>query len=230
MGSLLNPIDPDDEDRDWIRELWRFELARALGGNLSAPGWLERPAVGRITISKPTTREPFQELNAGKPFAEQIKPFNFLLTCQVASFGHPADVDPEHFQLIAPWEPDRADGWSSSGSTSIQTRARPTGSTPKLHSAWRASPKSLATATFSASTASIRSQRACHRMGNRLAGMQTGCWRDALCRGRRIIHIGKESNELEDIQAGTVHDPDEVLNEHVREMSGENLSRQFFRK
>ena len=34
---------------------------------------------------------------------------------------------------------------------------------------------------------------------------------------RRIIHIGKESNELEDIQAGTVHDPDEVLNEYVRE-------------
>ena len=33
----------------------------------------------------------------------------------------------------------------------------------------------------------------------------------------RIIHIGKESNELEDIRAGTVHDPDEVLNEHVRE-------------
>lgn len=31
----------------------------------------------------------------------------------------------------------------------------------------------------------------------------------------RIVHIGKEANELDDAQAGTVHDTREVLNEHV---------------
>jgi len=45
-------------------------------------------------------------LNAGKKYADQIKPFNFLLACHVKQFGHPPDVDPEHFHLIASYEPD----------------------------------------------------------------------------------------------------------------------------
>lgn len=33
----------------------------------------------------------------------------------------------------------------------------------------------------------------------------------------RLVHVGKESNELEDKQAGVVHDPEEAINEHVAE-------------
>ena len=40
------------------------------------------------------------KFNESKPYCDQIKPFNFLLTCHVKQFGHPPGVDPEHFHLI----------------------------------------------------------------------------------------------------------------------------------
>jgi hypothetical protein len=48
----------------------------------------------------------FEALNVGKSYAEQIKPFNFLLTAHVIPFGHPEGVDPEKFHLITPYESD----------------------------------------------------------------------------------------------------------------------------
>jgi hypothetical protein len=47
-----------------------------------------------------------KRLNIRKKYANQLKPFNFLLTCQVKQFGHPLSVDPERFHLIAPYETD----------------------------------------------------------------------------------------------------------------------------
>ena len=44
--------------------------------------------------------------NAGKTYAEQIKPFNFLLTAHVIPFGYPEGVDPETFHLITPYDSD----------------------------------------------------------------------------------------------------------------------------
>jgi hypothetical protein len=44
----------------------------------------------------------FADFNAGKRYSEQIKPFNFLLTCHVAPLGHPIGVDPVRFHLITP--------------------------------------------------------------------------------------------------------------------------------
>ncbi|MGB9650707.1 MAG: hypothetical protein WCB01_02800, partial [Candidatus Cybelea sp.] len=49
---------------------------------------------------------PLAKLNAGKAYAQQIKPFNFILSCHVAPFGHPVGADPERFHLIAPYESD----------------------------------------------------------------------------------------------------------------------------
>ena len=48
----------------------------------------------------------FAYLNEGKRYADQIKPFNFLLPRHVNQFGHPIGADPERFHLIAPYESD----------------------------------------------------------------------------------------------------------------------------
>jgi hypothetical protein len=48
----------------------------------------------------------FESLNAGKPYSDQIKPFNFLLTAQVIPFGHPVGVDPEKFHLFTQYDSD----------------------------------------------------------------------------------------------------------------------------
>ena len=57
-------------------------------------------------MSSPEVMKPLKALNAGKPYAEQIKPFNFILSCHVPPLGHPVGADPKRFHLIAPYESD----------------------------------------------------------------------------------------------------------------------------
>lgn len=61
---------------------------------------------GQNTVSSPEVLRPLAKLNAGKSYAQQIKPFNFILSCHVAKLGHPSHADPERFHLIAPYERD----------------------------------------------------------------------------------------------------------------------------
>ena len=52
--------------------------------------WLDRPAVTRISAASAAALRPFiASYNAGRPYAEQIKPFNFILCVHVAPFSHP---------------------------------------------------------------------------------------------------------------------------------------------
>jgi len=77
-----------------------------------------------VTIGKPRTLEPFEALNADKPYAERIKPFNFLLTAHLPQFVAPPEgEDPQRFQLVAPWEPD-ASKWLELLGEQVQNRLR----------------------------------------------------------------------------------------------------------
>lgn len=67
------------------------------------------PAVGRVSVSSPAVMRSLAKFNAGKSYCDQIKPFNFLLTCYVKQLGHPPGVDPEHFHLIALYSTDPKD-------------------------------------------------------------------------------------------------------------------------
>ena len=106
LGHLLNPTDPESDDRGWIAQAWLAIVRRSLGLPTKPLGFEKRVAVGRITVSSPKVMRPLTALNAGKPYAEQIKPFNFILSCHVAKLGHPIGADPERFHLIAPYETD----------------------------------------------------------------------------------------------------------------------------
>ena len=106
LGHLLNPTDPESEDREWIAHAWRNIIRRALGLPTQALDFEKSPAVSRTTVSSPAVIRPLAKLNEGKSYGDQIKPFNFLLTCHVKALGHPVGTDPEHFHLIAPYEND----------------------------------------------------------------------------------------------------------------------------
>ena len=41
----------------------------------------QRPTIGRVSISSPAVMRPLATLNEGKPYGQQLKPFNFMLTC-----------------------------------------------------------------------------------------------------------------------------------------------------
>jgi hypothetical protein len=106
LGHLLNPTDPENEDREWIAQAWTNINLKVLGLPTETLAFKDLPAVGRVSISSPAVMRPLAQLNEGKRYADQIKPFNFLLTCHVKRFGHPVGSDPEHFHLIAPYESD----------------------------------------------------------------------------------------------------------------------------
>ena len=106
LGHLLNPTDPDSEDREWIAMAWENIIRRALKLLTKPLSFENLPAVGRITVSSPAVVRPLTQFNSGKDYAAQIKPFNFLLTCHVIPFGHPPGIDPQKFHLIAPYQPD----------------------------------------------------------------------------------------------------------------------------
>ena len=106
LGHLLNPSDPTGDDRSWIAQAWLGIVRRSLGLTTEPLPFADRVALGQITVSSPDVLRPLAKLNAGKAYGQQIKPFNFILTCHVAPYGHPADADPERFHLIAPYETD----------------------------------------------------------------------------------------------------------------------------
>ena len=111
LGHLMNPIDPKREDRRWIAAAWLAMVRRSLGLPTRPLRFDRRAAVGRITVSSPAMLRPLKGLNIGKSYADQIKPFNFIISCHVRPLGHPIGTDPKEFQLVAPYETDPAH-WS----------------------------------------------------------------------------------------------------------------------
>lgn len=120
LGHLLNPTDPESEDRDWIAQAWISIVRKGLGLRTRGPRFGDVPAVGRVTVSSPVVMRPLESLNEGKSYPDQIKPFNFLLSCHVKQLGHPIGVNPEHFHLIAPYESDSRSGRSWIGLTNTR--------------------------------------------------------------------------------------------------------------
>jgi hypothetical protein len=215
LGHLLNPVDPEAREkkgeRRWIGHLWALLIQEATGqGRSLPPAWLDRPALSRLGITDPTLLRPFAKLNRGRPYRDQIKPFNFLLAAHVLPLGHPPDVDPVRFQLIAPFNSDpgqwrklawvnRYDGKrygiSTSGSVGTSGVAR--------------------VATYADQLA-----RYAVHPESKSAGPDGGpCGRATIgLLQRRHVHaaakpvcVGKESNRLEEVESGVEHDWDEVL-------------------
>jgi hypothetical protein len=89
LGHLLNPTNPESEDRKWIGQAWLQIVLRALDKPTQNLEFENRPAIGRMTVSSPAVMRPLAKLNEGKTYPDQIKPFNFLLTCHVKALATP---------------------------------------------------------------------------------------------------------------------------------------------
>ena len=97
LGHLLNPTDPDSDDRAWIAHAWLAIVRRSLGLKAEPLPFERAVAIGQITVSSSEILRPLATFNAAKPYAQQIKPFNFILSCHIAPYGHPVGADPERF-------------------------------------------------------------------------------------------------------------------------------------
>jgi hypothetical protein len=204
LGHLMNPLDPNDEKRDWIGLVWKRLARRSLGLRAKPSPFATTPAVGRVTVSSPTVLRAFSDFNEGRPYARQIKPFNFLLGCHVAPFGHPAGATANRFHLIAPFEKD-SKKWLrakwldqySGKRYGVQTGQSTTASMPGF-----AHVQSYADVV---DAYEFHPEAKCAAPDGTASGKQT----KGLHSRRHIIidsvtYIGKESNELEDVEAGMV--------------------------
>jgi hypothetical protein len=193
-----------------VEIVWRRIIAAAAGETASdAPDWYDVPAVSHLPVSSPAVLTPFAAVNAGLPFAEQIKPFGFL------TLGHldplsplPAGLDRGDVTAVAPFTNDAARllrlPWRNRRDgrpIAVTTRRGGRGDAVRLQTvgdvvdAYRLHPE-----TKSGDPRGGLGRRGSVGLLPRLHVRAVGL----------PLHIGKESNRLDEVQDGLVTDPDEV--------------------
>jgi len=212
LGHLLNPTDPESEDRDWIRQAWLNIVRRSLGMSTGKMGFEGSPAVGRVTISSPTVMRSFARLNKSKKYSDQIKPFNFLLTCHISPLGHPVGVDPARFHLIAPYESNPMK-WMRMDWTDLYS-GNEFGITTAGHHGARHCARVKTYGDVLQEYEFHPESKCADANGNPCVKQTVGLLYRRHIRIEHIECIGKESNRLEDVEAGLIHDERGVYTEY----------------
>jgi hypothetical protein len=207
LGHLLNPLNPEDAERDWIDEIWKHILT-----GHDPPDWAANAAIARTSVSTPTMHKLFATLNAGKPYPEQIKPFNFLNAAFVRPVERPADD--ERIVLVAPYERGARQREQQDWINRFNGRAYRITTEP---SAGFARPGTVTVKTYQDTIL----EYATHPEPKSIAPDGSPCDRTTLgLLVRRPVsptivqHIGKESNRLEEAQLGLLDARDEPLNQY----------------
>ena len=213
LGHLLNPIDLERDDREWIAQIWESIIRECIGHSRKAIPFAKVPAIGRLPVTSPAMLQPLAALNSGKKYADQIKPFNFLLTCHVNAFGHPVGVQPERFHLIAPFELDpkkwlRMDWIDQYSCEAFRVTTEP--NCNDRRTAW--------IKTFGDVVAEYahHPESKCADENGETADQRTlGLLFRRHVRIAEIVPIGKESNNLEEVDAGLVHSAEGIYTDYA---------------
>ncbi len=184
--------------RLWEEDVWKQIISAALGDrparSITHSGAKCRPAHSRYGATRPAVLNWFKRYNEGRPYAEQVKPFNFLLTFFTRRQEDIATEDPTHeldpkldeIRPVAPYEKDSEKALRRS-STAIQRTwilCRSNGCAP--------SPTSFATTTDSPNTSFSAA-----------AGTRKACCDADTSSVDTIEDIGKESDGWEEDEART---------------------------
>jgi hypothetical protein len=212
LGHLLNPTDPESEDREWIAQAWIAMVRKALGLRTQNPRFEHQPAVSRMSITSPAVMRPLEKLNEGKAYVDKIKPFNFLVTCHVRPFGHPPGVNPERFHLMAPYEADSRQWlkktWIDQYSGN-DYRITTTGHHGDRHTA------RVKTYGEVLREYEVHPESKCADASGKPCSKQTvGLLQRRHIRIEQIKYVGKESNSLEEVEAGLIHSAENVYTEY----------------
>ncbi len=214
LGYLMNPIDPkDDEDVKWIDEVWRYIVDRDVRGLKAAePEWFSLPAISRIGVSSPDMLRLFDRKNRKRDYPDQVKPFNFMLSSQVAEFGFPLGVDEEHFHLVAPYErrPGRWLGLRWLDRHSLKSFRVTTDDQSSREGTARIK-------TFGDVVEGYRhhpEHKSLAPDGEPCGKASAGLLGRRPVEAKRLRYVGKESNRIELLAHGFIEDEDEVSNEY----------------
>jgi hypothetical protein len=222
LGRYLDPVSPTTDRRDskgqltWIIDIWRWIASALNDPEQPLPHWAGHPAVSRITVSSATLWEPFRIWNAGRPWSEQIKPYNFLLVADVDPFGYPPGVDPGRFRLIAAYD-NNPDHWADREWRNLYD---PHGRTYRITTS-RLEAADDPELVLAKSYGQVIRDYLLHPEHKFAAPDGTPCRRGTrgLLRRRPVVagevrRIGKEANKLEDVQAGLIAQLGDVVNDY----------------
>jgi len=206
LGHLLNPM-PDSEPGLWIELLWRSIVANELGIPVPKIPFLDLPALTRITVSSPHILRPFMAAQIELPFKERTSPTIFMLSASVAPNGHPVGADPLRFHLVSPYQPDSS-RWLATNWTDLHSGHQYQASTSYPAHPYMAQIRSYR---------DVLSEYVAHPEPKSATTKGEPCGRKTrgLLERRRvgaqsIVCVGKETNRLESVQQGLVHDWGEV--------------------
>jgi hypothetical protein len=153
-----------------------------------------------------------RKLNRRKQYRDRLKPFDFLLSCHVRVFGHPPGVDPEKFHLVAPYESDSS-RWLEMPWIDLYSGKQYRITTQGLHGA-RGKARVKTYGDVIREYAFHPGSKSADAKGNPSGKQTIGLLQRRHIRVGQIIYIGKESNKLEDIEAGTIHSAQLVYTEY----------------
>lgn len=217
LGLYVRPVaDPPGWLKPWpwwIEEVWRRIVLEAEGLPLPAPpDWFSAPALSRLPISQPADLAPFVQLNAGLPFGEQVKPFNFLTIAYDDPLAAlPEGLDRQQLTLVAPFIP------TADQVLAVTWRNRYNGQVVEVTT----EPGGQRGAVRLRTIADVVREYRLHpdtKSGDPAGGRGHRGSRGLLPRLHlhvtEIRHIGKESNRLEETEDGIIRDPGEVYTEY----------------
>jgi len=212
LGHLLNPSDPESDDRKWTAQAWLGIVRRAMRLPTNKLPFEDAPAIGRLSISSPWVMKPFDDLNAGKKYADQLKPFSFLQSCHISQLGHPIGTDPERFHLVAPYESDpkkwlKGDWFDQYSGERYQI-------TTAGHHGTRDTARVKTYGDVLLEYEFHPEAKCADSSGNPCSKQSTGLLQRRHVRIGLIKYIAKESNSLENVEAGVVHSAQNVYTEY----------------
>jgi len=210
--ALAAPQDAHD-GRAWMHTLWEGIVHEAHGLSYPRPAWLDRPALTRLTVSSPALMHPFEKRNEGQNYADQVKPFNFILTAHRQRDFIPANGSDSHGLLIAPFETD-ARKW-----TRMRWTDRETGVTYHITTGddGLTNETRVRVQSYGDVLAAYRvhpESKSGIPEGQRNAKQARGLLPRRPVRALSLTYIGKESNKLEEVEAGMHQAWGDVRNEY----------------
>jgi hypothetical protein len=209
LGHLLNPKGADaPHDRAWITEVWEWIVRLALGLEAPRPAWWDQPAVSRVGVTSPHVYGPFAKGDGAAPYAQRVKPFNFLLSASIGRLGHPPGVNPQRCHLVLPYTTNPSD-WLKRPWTDLYSHLR-----YRIGTGPTADARTVHVKTFG----DVISEYATHPEsksgdvnGAPCTRSSTGLLTRRHVRVARVVYVGKEANRLEEeVDAGLIHSIDEV--------------------
>ena len=207
LGHLLDPLANEDNPKEWIERVWKYIVASALLLPVPKLDFLSVPALSRLSITSPQVLRPIAATQSELPFDERTRPTNFLLSASIAEHGHPVGTDVHRFHLVSQYNSDPKKALTEKW-TDIHS-----GHQYDVTTDFPAPPYVARIRTFGSvlgrflSHPEPKSAAADGRPSNRHT---VGLLQRRHVSVGSIMYVGKETNRLEDVDNGLVHDWSEV--------------------